>query len=190
MNVLHYMISPFPPPHPPKNVIFWFLSFRKNAIKCVTCMWVLCFSLLQMKSRVSHVCAYIFLLLWKLNQGHHTCVIAFFCFCENETKGITRVWLRNSMAFHQQSIGWTPQRKKGGTPTPAGPACVITAATNWASVLQQTIQGCRKKRKSWRLAEVQHWPTRAWEILGFLWEKWIEKNRFPEVWQQSRSYDA
>ena len=68
----------------------------------------------------------------------------------------------------------------------------MAQSDSWKLTASELVAAARKKKTEsagpdgWTAAEVQHWPSRAWQIFSELWEKWVEVNQVPDVWRHSR----
>ena len=73
---------------------------------------------------------------------------------------------------------------------PPGPPMANTGT--WKLNVDELVAVARQKKTEsagpdgWSAAEVRHWPPRAWQIFIHLWQSWVFRNEFPEVWRHSR----
>ena len=73
---------------------------------------------------------------------------------------------------------------------PLGPPMANTGT--WMLNVDELVAVARQKKTEsagpdgWSAAEVRHWPPRAWQIFIHLWQSWVFRNEFPEVWRHSR----
>lgn len=80
--------------------------------------------------------------------------------------------------------------RKNNFTAPAGPQ--MAQSDSWKLTASELVAAARKKKTEsagpdgWAPAEVQHWPSRAWQIFSELSEKWVEVNQVPDVWRHSR----
>ena len=55
-----------------------------------------------------------------------------------------------------------------------------------AAEFQQQAKRCHHKAAGadgWTGEEVRHWPTAIWQLYATLWQRWLEAQAFPRLWQ-------